>query len=47
MKAVIIELFWILLALALLGVVVIRANQGGKAWAKLYRKLLGDREKSK
>jgi hypothetical protein len=38
MKEVIVELFWILLALALLVIVILRANQGGIAWYKMYKK---------
>lgn len=42
----IVEMFWILLALAFLAVIILRANEGGKLWAKLYRRPLGSGKKS-
>jgi hypothetical protein len=47
MKEVIVEIFWILLALAFLVVIILRANQGGIAWYKLYKRLFGDQKKPK
>lgn len=47
MKEVIVEIFWILVALAFLVVIIFRANQGGIALSKLYKTLFGDQKKSK
>jgi hypothetical protein len=46
-KEIVVEIFWILLALFFLGEVILRANEGGKVWAKLYRRIFGDHRKSK
>ena len=45
MRGIIVQVFWIVIALAFLALVILRANEGGKAWAKLYRRLFGVHKK--